>query len=704
MAGNIAIHSSERVGRYVRSTRLLPRGALISSCHSFQIAAATDPPPPHSCCGWCGRRVGHEQEGQQPETCQQCKRTIFCIHCSSSGQDRHIHSGECVLLSTYASLNDHSLPSRGLLAYRLLTNLSEEDELIHSLDDLVGSRDDCDEGRHAIAQSLANAYHICFPEKQFPEMRFLDLLGKIRRNGFKFGTGITLFSSSSLFNHSCAPNAVLTIEYSPTNPSRLLACVRAIRDIEINEEINISYQPLGLAPTHIRKEVLMEKHEFECQCPFCAEYGDQCDALLLGVDPCQDGTGEEERGDDEVDPALLQLETLIEILNEMETEMNKAVADMEGDPARVSSVLDPIIENHSSIFKYLASLQHLTPSHYLFFQHDVLLSEIALACRQLDAVGYYTSQWLERLENNFPQLLNLCDVHLYCRMSVLQAESCYDRFLSSNRLYHTEAFKERSLGALTRALSIATSIYSDSYQLVSILQEKVVTIQSQQTASPSAVTFREISYESESNLREHLPENPLVIRIVGFSQGIDYTSDQTLRAANKLIWHLQELFDENHLCSTPQPTLCLMWDGDVYSQESFTFLIPELTSRFHPHVQLFCFLQSPTDLEFFKSHWSFTSSLRLEITLLIYSADHGWNSSNYNLYAVENHRQQSPEIVLCFGGGQTVLFEYETYHGDQLEQGGDDRDLFYFYDIHRRNLVSGHMEQSVLLPYLTPKG
>jgi hypothetical protein len=708
MEENIKIHRSETVGRYVRAKRYLPRNSLISSCQSFQTAVADDS---DSCCHWCGRTVENEQQRQQYETCQQCKTAIFCPNCSSSGQHRHLESGECVLSSTYASLNDHSLPTRGLLAYRLLTNLSAEGELIHSLDDLVGSRDDCDEGRLAIARSVKIAYRTCFPGKEFQEMRFLDILGKIRRNGFKFGTGITLFSTSSLFNHSCAPNAVLTIEYSQANPSRLLACVRAIRDIEMNEEINISYHPLGLVPAHIRREVLMEKHEFECQCPSC-KYSDQCDALLLGVEPSEEEEEEvkKERGDDQGDlnPALLQLETLTEILNEMETEMNQAVAEAKGDPARVSSILDPIVENHSSIFKYLANLQRLNPSHYLLFQYDVVLSEIALVCHHFDALGHHTSQWLGRLESNLPQLSNLCDVHLYCRMSVLQAESCYDRFLSPNRLYHTEGFKERTLGALARALSIATSIYSDSYQLVTLLQEKVATVQSQLShAVASAVTFREISFDSGSDLRQHLPEHPLMIRLVGFSQGIDYTSDQTLQAANKLLQHLSDFLDENLCPNSVQPTPCLVWDGDVYSQDSFTFLIPELTSRLPPHWQLFCFLQSPQDLTSFQSHWSRSPPpppLRLEITLLIYSADQGWNSSNYDHYAVQNHRQLSPRIVFCFGGGQTVLFEYEACHSCQPGDGDGHRDVFYFYDVHRRNRVSGDMEQSALLPYLPPKG
>jgi uncharacterized coiled-coil protein SlyX len=716
MEADLAILFSEKVGRYVKAKRPFETNSLIVVCNSFQLAFYNE----YLTCFWCGRKDDHCQ------TCPECHQVYFCSTCSPL---IHIETGECTLLSTFESLLGYPLPIQGLLAFRLMKNLKGDGQL-DSLNSLVGCREDCDEGRQEIAHSFNKIFNSCFPEEEFPEMRFLDLLGKIRRNSFKFGSGLALFPISSMFNHSCSPNAVLTVEYtSPSSaPSAsspegmsctLTACVRAIREIEVDEEINISYQPLGLVPTHIRRAILLDKHEFVCQCPACSDDGSLCDGYLLGVNPPTEETekSEEEGGgeEEEINPAFLELGTLIEIIAEMESEMNRVTAE-ETDPTVISALLSPIIENHSSIFQYLASLQRLNPFHYLLFQFDALLAEVSLVSRKLDDVGQHTTRWLERLDL-LPLLSPLCDIHLQCRIVTLQAEACSDRYLSSNSLYRQQSFQERTIESLKRAIAIATSIYSESYQLVTILAKKLDSVQQCRgdgSSDPQTVAFLELLSSARGDHLTQLGETdnqspPLIIRLVGFAKGVDYSSDHTLRAANRLIEDLVQFIEET-LGSSPCSSLApqspvrayLMWDGDIYSEESFTLLIPEIYARLSGRLQLVSFAQSPSDVNTFKSHWSKCHALRgQQIKLFISPQEAGWDCSKYGEYAVHNHRLQAPTLTFCLGGGPAVAFEYEACVSvSQSDGDGAGEELFHLYDISRRNPQTGDLDSSALLPFL----
>ncbi|GAA5939424.1 Set6p [Sporobolomyces koalae] len=72
-----------------------------------------------------------------------------------------------------------------------------------------------------------------------------------------------LFSRSSIFNHSCAPNATWYINGD-------VIVIRARTDISQDEEVTLSYLQVGL-PYEVRHKIFVQKFEFECTCSRCKD-------------------------------------------------------------------------------------------------------------------------------------------------------------------------------------------------------------------------------------------------------------------------------------------------------------------------------------------------------------------------------------------------------------------------------------------------
>ncbi|NWS12841.1 SMYD3 methyltransferase, partial [Pachyramphus minor] len=80
-------------------------------------------------------------------------------------------------------------------------------------------------------------------------------------NGEMQDVGVGLYPSMSLLNHSCDPNCVIVFE-----GYQLL--LRSVRDIQIGEELTISYIE-SLMPTSERQKQLVRQYCFECDCLLC---------------------------------------------------------------------------------------------------------------------------------------------------------------------------------------------------------------------------------------------------------------------------------------------------------------------------------------------------------------------------------------------------------------------------------------------------
>ncbi|KAI0376022.1 SET domain-containing protein [Hypomontagnella monticulosa] len=94
-----------------------------------------------------------------------------------------------------------------------------------------------------------------------------DILEDIlRTNAFSYTLGedshMALYPQVSRINHACRPNAFIRF-----TPSSLAVSIVALRDIEVGEELSITYVPLG--KTREERQEALQKWGFNCTCSLC---------------------------------------------------------------------------------------------------------------------------------------------------------------------------------------------------------------------------------------------------------------------------------------------------------------------------------------------------------------------------------------------------------------------------------------------------
>ena len=87
-------------------------------------------------------------------------------------------------------------------------------------------------------------------------------------NDFLTDTGLGLYLRASAINHSCHPNAAQLFTEGVT------ITIRALRDIQENEEIFISYIETA-SPTWWRRSELMKNYNFICCCSRCTSFDEK---------------------------------------------------------------------------------------------------------------------------------------------------------------------------------------------------------------------------------------------------------------------------------------------------------------------------------------------------------------------------------------------------------------------------------------------
>ncbi|GAA6049194.1 hypothetical protein JCM3770_003304 [Rhodotorula araucariae] len=107
----------------------------------------------------------------------------------------------------------------------------------------------------------------------------MDLLSRFASNSFALtaptdlsNIGVSISPLTALFNHSCAPNAVVVFPSFPTLASPRHMHVVAIRPIAAGEEVLTSYVDLAL-PRDRRRRDLSERYKFDCECVACEADG-----------------------------------------------------------------------------------------------------------------------------------------------------------------------------------------------------------------------------------------------------------------------------------------------------------------------------------------------------------------------------------------------------------------------------------------------
>ena len=101
-----------------------------------------------------------------------------------------------------------------------------------------------------------------------------------------FILGLGLYQTIAFLNHSCNPNCIAVFSGSKCD-------IRSIRDIELGEELYISYTEL-MRPQSVRREKLMKQYYFDCRCSRCLnemEQGTEMNGLKCANKKCSNAVG-----------------------------------------------------------------------------------------------------------------------------------------------------------------------------------------------------------------------------------------------------------------------------------------------------------------------------------------------------------------------------------------------------------------------------
>jgi len=193
------------------------------------------------------------------------EKFVCCSDCVGAGRMRW-HSYEAAMLQTLNGIEKagESSTVRMLLRYRLSTEPKvgewcAEKEPIGLLTSLQATG-----GEKVPPQQLANLAKV----SSLPAADVAKLIGQVRTNacevtrrGEKVGMALSVLTG--WHNHSCLPNAQSTVDEDGK------VAVRALRDIEADEEVTISYID-AMQDYDVRRKTLKEHYGFDCSCARCA--------------------------------------------------------------------------------------------------------------------------------------------------------------------------------------------------------------------------------------------------------------------------------------------------------------------------------------------------------------------------------------------------------------------------------------------------
>lgn len=395
-----------------------------------------------------------------------------------------MHEGlECAMIAEYLSLAGAPLVRQGVLALRLILNqgdpscVSNDSQGGVCFFDLVGDADNCDETREELARSLTRTrdkHASRYPSAAagVSEKKLLLALDIMHRNAFKSGSIVCVFPLLALTNHSCSPNSVATIGYEQHVDGErfLVASVRALRTIKMGEELTISYVPLGLNPSEVRRGAIFDKHGFMCCCEACPASDGRAETDETLLEQYETHFGDVELT---LDPLLVVFESIEEEMSSL-SRVSSVSAFAEGVDANEEE--DKFSDLNFLLARAGAGITNLKLGalHYLSLKLLVLSAEAALLELRRKEVVHFCQEWLRLMESASKGIQLLCDVHLMCRMLVINAECLADLFESSvsGELAKSRKCRNRVLEALDRAIAQAIMIYGSDYSLCHVLTKR----------------------------------------------------------------------------------------------------------------------------------------------------------------------------------------------------------------------------------------
>jgi len=148
-----------------------------------------------------------------------------------------------------------------------------------------------------------------------------------------------------------------------------------------------------------------------------------------------------------------------------------------------------------------------------------------------------------------------------------------------------------------------------------------------------------------------------VVHLKGFTNRINFGHIHPAAAAEKLVTWVVE-----------KKPLVVVWDGDPYSEDSFTILLPWIQERCNVengiHVQLAAFVRE-ADTKALEESWS-ASELEIDAYMVneeitgVHEDEGAW--AKLGAHALQTTRSNT---VGCLGGGRTTLQEWEAAVADE---------------------------------------
>ena len=305
---NLYLAHNPAEGRHLRARRAIRRGELLMTCPPL-VHAVHDRHTRWTCAGCFaslrparGAESDADPYGVGGVGCDDCDGQTR--YCSSSCRSRDTsHVAECALCLRAGDDPRLRDATRGLRLFLRLLHLRAMDPdafapfgaLRASFADAESADSNPSDASFRIPEKylgMSRAVNgIASPPARVPERELATILaaahanlhGVVDAEGRHLGSGV--YVRASMFNHSCAPEAVVSF-----NPGGVLR-VHAVENIPADAPIRIAYSEL-YATRGSRRDALRAKKGFECACERCVDVDGKWtrrDAALDGW-ACADAT------------------------------------------------------------------------------------------------------------------------------------------------------------------------------------------------------------------------------------------------------------------------------------------------------------------------------------------------------------------------------------------------------------------------------
>ncbi|KAM6220009.1 histone-lysine N-methyltransferase SMYD3 isoform 2-T2 [Rhynchocyon petersi] len=215
--------------------------------------------------------------------CSQCQVAKYCsAKCQKEAWPDHKRECRC-LKGCRPRYPPDSVRLLGRVVFKFMEEKPTESEKLYTFYDLESNINKLTEDKKEGLRQLAMTFqHFMKEEMQDasqlpPAFDIFEAFAKVICNSFTIcnaemqEVGVGLYPSMSLLNHSCDPNCSIVFN----GPHLLL---RAVRDIEVGEELTICYLDM-LMTSEERKKQLRDQYCFDCDCVRCRTQDKDADML-----------------------------------------------------------------------------------------------------------------------------------------------------------------------------------------------------------------------------------------------------------------------------------------------------------------------------------------------------------------------------------------------------------------------------------------